>query len=206
MNNKPNKSLDTIKSFIINYLSLKILNGSFKTNHIVPSENILAERFGCSRLTARSAILVLVHLGILYTIKGSGHYVSENAIKILLPTLYIGEHSNKIKNKYIKEENENKVYESKYYSDDELIGIVHWKISAKLDADVSKFYNEHNDFSKRLIDCAIIGTKICEKTSYENNLVFITHSHYDEKNSFLFEYKFWYKDIEDISTKVYLKT
>lgn len=204
--NKNNKTLDTIKSFIISYLSLKILNDAFKPNQIVPSENLLAEKFGCSRLTARNAILVLVHLGVLYTIKGSGHYVSENAIKILLPTLYISKRSEKIINEFINQKEKNKYYKSEYFNDEnKKIAIVYWSIGEKIDDNISKSYQDIKDFSEKLISSGIIGVKVIEKVLNKENLTFISQMHYDENNNFLFGCEFWYENLEEISTKTFLK-
>ncbi|MGL4647623.1 MAG: GntR family transcriptional regulator [Mycoplasmoidaceae bacterium] len=71
------------KSYIIEYIILKILNGDFEPEKLVWSENKLAIKFNCTRLTSRSALINLVNLGILEAFKGLGYVVSENALDIL---------------------------------------------------------------------------------------------------------------------------
>lgn len=202
---KYSKDVNTIKSFIITYLSLKILNNEFKTNQHVPSENVLASKFNCSRLTARSAIIVLVHLGILYAVKGSGHYVSENAIKILLPTLFISNHSNKIENNELEHSDNRVLQKSVYYDNENVVGEVYWSFDKKIFDNSLSQYENINDFSKQLINAGIIGIKVIESLKVIDNKIYIHHEHYDEKAQFLFEFSLWYENMETISERIYLK-
>lgn len=199
------KDLDSIKSFIISYISLKILNSEFKTNHHVPSENVIAKKFNCSRLTARSAIIVLVHLGILYAIKGSGHYVSENAIKILLPTLFVSKKSNIINNEFVTENNLFVECKSIYFTDNKVIGECLWKFDKTIYKNQIFQYENLNDYSVQLINAGLIGIKVIESLKIINNKTYIVHKHYNEKNDLIFEFCLWYEDIETISEKVYFK-
>lgn len=67
------------------YSSLKeeliddIINKKYKSNDIIPSENVLSEKYGISRPTVRQAIGDLTNMGYLYKIKGKGTYVSDFA-------------------------------------------------------------------------------------------------------------------------------
>lgn len=202
---KVSKDLNTIKSFIINYISLKILNKNFEANSQIPSENILAEKFGCSRLTARSAIIVLVHMGILYPIKGSGHYVSENAIKILLPTLFISMNTDKIVSKSNGTTKELSKYYSQYFKKDKLKAEVYWTFAKRITNFALASYKNEEDFSFKVINSGILGVKVCESLVNIDNKTFIKHTHYDEKDEFLFEFSLWYDEIEEISSKTYIK-
>ncbi len=199
------KDTNTIKSFIISYISLKILNNDFKVDTQVPSENDLALKFNCSRLTARSAITVLVHLGILYAIKGSGHYVSASAIKILLPPFFISLNSDKVVNTQISSDETNVYFLSTYYLKNKIIGKVYWNIDKKISDNISITYEKEKDFSKRLINAGIIGIKVIESLTNKNGKTYIKHVHFDEGEVFLFSFELWYIDMEIISKKTYLK-
>lgn len=199
------KDLDSIKSFIINYISLKILNKDFLIDTQVPSENILAQKFNCSRLTARSAILVLVHLGVLYGIKGSGHYVSESAIKILMPPLYISQKATEIVSKKIDKKDNIAKFHSKYLLNNKKIGEVYYYFNNDVFKIGFSKYDKEKDFCKKIVCLGILGVKVCESIEIINGKPFIKHSHFDEHNNFLFEYFLWYQDINDISFKTYMK-
>jgi putative Mg2+ transporter-C (MgtC) family protein len=56
----------------------KISEGVYRKNMRLPSENLLSEELGVSRMTVRRALDELTREGILYRTKGSGTYVSPN--------------------------------------------------------------------------------------------------------------------------------
>ena len=64
---------ERIKKFILD----KIESGQWQEDHLVPSENRLAEDFSVSRMTARRALEELSRDGILIRSKGSGTYVAS---------------------------------------------------------------------------------------------------------------------------------
>lgn len=80
----------TNKSFIIRYILLKIILGEYKINQVIPSENKIAEKFKCTRMHVREVYLKLIENNILYSVKGSGYYVSEFALNsIFLPYRFL---------------------------------------------------------------------------------------------------------------------
>ena len=193
------------KSYIISYISLKILNNEYKIDEKVPSENIFANKFKCTRLTARSAILVLVHLGVLYPVKGSGHYVSKNSIKILMPPLYLNSICTRYTNKKIENNNDLTQFDSTYYINKSIIGKVSWNINKNITTNMLKKYSLDEDVSKLIINTGNIGVKVCESLVNIDNLTYIKHTHYDEYDNFLYEFYLWADDLESISTKEYIK-
>lgn len=198
------KDINTIKSFIINYISLKILSNEFKVDTQIPSENLLAKKFMCSRLTARSAIIVLVHLGVLIAVKGSGHYVSKYAIQILLPPSYLSNHADEISNKQLYSSKVVKYY-STYFLKGEIIGEVYWEFNEKYANNILKTYSKEKDISKRIINSGIIGLKIAESLVNIKDKTFIKHQHFDENGEFIFEFSLNAKNIEEISKKIIYK-
>ena len=70
---------NSIAKYIQRYVKLKIQSEHWKPNQKLPSENQLAQRFDCSRLTARAALLPLVYSGVLIAKKGKGYVVSKNS-------------------------------------------------------------------------------------------------------------------------------
>ena len=128
MKQKNNKvkinSVNSVKRYITNYLILKILTGDYSLNKKIPSENSLAKKFNCSRLTARSALLVLNNASVLDAIRGSGYIVSEEALKILMPPKFVQEKSNSQKTKAISTTNDFITLETTYFNNNEIIGVV----------------------------------------------------------------------------------
>lgn len=59
----------------------KILNKEYLPGEELPTEKVLTEFFGVSRMTIRQAISNLVHKGILYKIRGKGAFVSKEIIE-----------------------------------------------------------------------------------------------------------------------------
>lgn len=86
------------KKYILQYIILKILNNDYVKDVPAPSENRLAMKFNCSRLTARSALIILVNIGVLVAKQGMGYLVSEKAMDILFfaKKLNIDAHKTKI--------------------------------------------------------------------------------------------------------------
>lgn len=69
------KKPKTTKDVIRNYLTLGLYLEKWNLWDSVPSENALAIKFNCSRLTARNAIQEFVERGILSPFKGKGYLV-----------------------------------------------------------------------------------------------------------------------------------
>lgn len=61
---------------VIQSLTERIENGTFKEGEQIPSENALAAEFGVSRITVTNAIQRMVQEGTLYRIQGKGTFVS----------------------------------------------------------------------------------------------------------------------------------
>lgn len=59
------------------YIRRHIESGQWEENTRVPSENQLAEQFGCSRMTARRALTELVEAGVLERSQGLGTFVAS---------------------------------------------------------------------------------------------------------------------------------
>lgn len=60
---------------IVEDLQKRIINEEFKTTNKLPTEEKLIEEYQVSRNTIRSAIKILVNLGIIYPVQGSGMLV-----------------------------------------------------------------------------------------------------------------------------------
>ena len=69
----------TFKETISRYVVLKIDSGEWEPGRKLPTEHELGEKFGCSRLTARSALSALVSVGLINRRQGSGYFVSKDA-------------------------------------------------------------------------------------------------------------------------------
>ena len=70
-------------SKIIRQIKQLIISGQLKPGHRLPSERLLAERFGVGRSYVREAIMKLEFYGLLKTSPQSGTFVSGYNIKIL---------------------------------------------------------------------------------------------------------------------------
>ena len=57
-------------------LSSAIREGRYQTNEALPSERVLSDALGLSRVTARKAIDQLVELGLVVRRQGSGNYIA----------------------------------------------------------------------------------------------------------------------------------
>ena len=65
------------KLYIQEYIMLKITSGLWPAGSKVSSENQLAIKMNCSRLTVRTAMQELVYKGILTSVHGKGYIVSD---------------------------------------------------------------------------------------------------------------------------------
>lgn len=72
-----NKNL-TNKSYIVRYILLKIATFEYRVGDRIPSEQILADKLNCTRLTVRSAYESIKALDIISPIKGSGYYIKKS--------------------------------------------------------------------------------------------------------------------------------
>lgn len=104
----------------------------------IPSENKLAEQFGVSRMTIRSATQKLKALGLLNVRSGSGSYVEFPSL-----AAYIGEESAGITPKALEE-----VYELRYYLEQ---AAVEFTIKNASDKEIAKL----KEILDRLVDAAI---------------------------------------------------
>ncbi|CAM9150945.1 GntR family transcriptional regulator [Mycoplasma marinum] len=73
----------TIKEYIQKYVLLKIVSKEWKEGEILPSENKIAEKFNCSRITARQALGAFVRAGILKPQKGRGYTIINSGMETL---------------------------------------------------------------------------------------------------------------------------
>jgi len=69
------------------WLDGQIASGKLKPHRRVPSERLLSERFGISRMTVRQALTEMVHDGLLYSRVGMGTFVADPIIKQPLRSL-----------------------------------------------------------------------------------------------------------------------
>lgn len=80
--------------YVYSSLSKKIRNGTYKNGDKLPTENELAEHYGVSRNTVRSAIGKLSTLGLVETQQGSGTFVRVNdmtsRIESMIPLIFSG--------------------------------------------------------------------------------------------------------------------
>ena len=166
------------KKYISEYICLKILKGSYVPGDLIYSEHKLAIKFNCSRLTARSALVVLVNAGILSSKKGKGYVVTPNALNILFyaKKLFIQGNNHKftkisdlnIKTLFNAENTNYDLYEIKTFKDDEILSISYIAINKKA-KDLEKFIEADPNFSidtiTKLIETGFIPNNI--NNSYE---------------------------------------
>ncbi|QSX37363.1 histidine utilization repressor [Shewanella sedimentimangrovi] len=79
------------------YIIARIESGEWEEHARVPSENQLAEQFGCSRMTARRALTELVDAGVLERSQGLGTFVAS--LKSQSPMLSIRNIADEIKDR-----------------------------------------------------------------------------------------------------------
>ena len=64
---------------VVEWVKQQIDTGKLKAGNKIPSENALSNQFGLSRQTVRHAISVLENDEIVYSLRGSGTYISKQA-------------------------------------------------------------------------------------------------------------------------------
>lgn len=158
------------KKYISEYICLKILKGSYQAGDVIYSEHKLAIKFNCSRLTARSALIVLVNAGILYSRKGKGYIVSPNATSILFYAKKLFDLGNNhvfakvsdynIKTLFDITGPDLELYSIKTLYNDELLSLSYIVISKK---SMAVFYESGYDFSQDTI-MKIINTGFVPNT------------------------------------------
>ena len=78
-------------------LQKMIFDGTWKSGDKLPSENVLAESFGVSRMTIRQELQKLVAIGLVETRIGEGSFVKELSFAIymngMIPAIYLGDRS-----------------------------------------------------------------------------------------------------------------
>lgn len=62
---------------LMNNIKQKIVNGELKVGNRLPSERVMAEKYGINRMTVHNAIKKMVEEGTLISKRGSGTYVSS---------------------------------------------------------------------------------------------------------------------------------
>lgn len=196
----------SIKRYIVSYISLKILKGEFPVNKKLPSENAFARKFNCSRLTARSSLVALESAGILKPIRGSGYYVTDHSIIIVMLPKFIQNKSKNQKTKVVNStENVVQLVTEYYDLNNTLIGIVKWSLSKELYIDISKQYELEMNICDYIIDSNIKGFAFDEYVEYDEDLnkMFITREYYDESDALIFKTSCWYVDFKKISFRTF---
>ena len=78
---------------VFNYVHQRIVNGDLKLGERIPSETVLARKFGTTRVTVAKALQQLMHAGFLDRRRGSGSFVRQvrqadsHLLGLLLPSL-----------------------------------------------------------------------------------------------------------------------
>lgn len=206
MKQKNNKvkinSVNSVKRYITNYLILKILTEDYSLNKKIPSENSLAKKFNCSRLTARSALLVLNNASVLDAIRGSGYIVSEEALKILMPPKFVQEKSNSQKTKAISTTNDFITLETTYFNNNEIIGVVTWDIAKHVYIEMSKNYSIEENVCDNLIQANLDFTFFEEHVELDKKgRILLVKTNYDQESKIIFRSATWYEDIKKITSK-----
>ncbi len=75
---------------IVDTLKAGIANQKYKVDEQLPTEMELAREFGVSRITSKRALEVLKQEGLIYRVRGSGSFVSPNAVE--QPTTRLSRH------------------------------------------------------------------------------------------------------------------
>ncbi|NQZ65695.1 MAG: GntR family transcriptional regulator [Mycoplasmatales bacterium] len=97
--------MKSYKNIIQRYVVLKINSNEWPVGTKIPSENQLAIKFHCSRLTARSALQSLVFSGVLNSKKGSGYIVPEIKKESILKSFSISKNIKKTNIEILNPEN-----------------------------------------------------------------------------------------------------
>lgn len=74
----------TKKEYIRRYVHLKIQSGEWKPGDKILSENQIAIKFDCSRITARQSLMPFIYSGALQAVKGNGYIVSDPSLSGLI--------------------------------------------------------------------------------------------------------------------------
>ncbi|EGZ31355.1 winged helix-turn-helix domain-containing protein [Malacoplasma iowae] len=195
-------SVNSVKRYITNYLILKILTGDYPLNKKIPSENNLAEKFKCSRLTSRSALLVLNNASVLDAIRGSGYIVSEEALKILMPPKFVQEKSDSQKTKAISTTNDFITLETTYFKDNKIIGVVTWDIAKYVYIEMSKKYSIEENVCDNLIQANLDFTLFEEHVELDKEgRILLVKTNFDQESKIIFRSATWYEDIKKLTTK-----
>ncbi|WP_412031906.1 winged helix-turn-helix domain-containing protein [Malacoplasma muris] len=192
----------SIKRYIISYISLKILKGEFPVNEKLPSENAFARKFNCSRLTARSSLVALESAGILKPVRGSGYYVSDNSVIIIMLPKFIQNNSKTQRTKVINTQEAVVQLITEYYDKNKsVIGVVKWSVSKDLYVDIAEQYELDMNICDYIIDSNVKGFSFDEYIEYDTELnkMFITREYYDEERYVIFKASCWYIDFKRIS-------
>lgn len=88
----------SISDQVFDQLKEQIVSGVWKTGEKIPSENVLAEMLGVSRVTVRQALQKLTVLGLLETRTGEGSFVQREDLGKLMkvaiaPSAYLKPHT-----------------------------------------------------------------------------------------------------------------
>lgn len=94
MNIKPIKKVN-VSEEVFNQMTELLSRGEWKQGDKIPSENVLAEMFGVSRVTVRQALQKLNVLGLIETRLGEGSFVKViepgDSMNGIIPTMYLSE-------------------------------------------------------------------------------------------------------------------
>ncbi|MCP4336688.1 MAG: GntR family transcriptional regulator [Mycoplasma sp.] len=173
----------TNKLYIQRYILLKIFTGEWEKGNYIPSETFFSKKFDCSRLTARSAMISFVPMGLLKPKKGKGYIICGNAKKILFSTIISEIEFDDTKTYFFTKE------ETKKFFDDFKISLDHKEsllikktyikenstIAAKisiLNKNLVIYRNKEileDSITKTIIYNGIIPDKIINKTTFNNS-------------------------------------
>lgn len=196
----------SIKRYIVANISSKILKGEYPINSKLPSENSLARKFNCSRLTARASLVALERAGIIKPLRGSGYYVNKNAIIVIMLPKFIQNQAKTNKTKVVPTRDDVMCLVTEYYDQNQvLIGIVKWTIPKSLYLDVSQQSEFEINICDYIIDSNVKGYQFLEYIEYDEELqkVFITRKYFYENNELIYETSSWYHDLKLISTRTF---
>lgn len=72
---------------VVGYTKSEILSGRLKQGQKLPPERELAAKIGVGRTSVREALRVMEMLGLIYSVQGSGNFISANFEKSITETL-----------------------------------------------------------------------------------------------------------------------
>lgn len=186
------KQKQGIKEFIQRYICIKILNNPLNNELKIESENELADKFKCSRLTARNALMTIAIMGVLVAKKGSGYAVSEDAVKILSPAFYLSLIAKKITRQIKTSTSSNSVVNivNTYYGEKNLLlGTTIFIIENSLFSKIHQTaeFKQSNDFAKLLIDLNLIASHLTESLEISNKEFYLVRNHFDENMNLIYK-------------------